>query len=124
MILYIGADHRGFELKESLKQFLLESGYTVKDMGNNRLDPDDDYPMFAKLVAEAVQADPYNSKGVLLCGSGVGMDIVANRFSQVRSVLAISAEQVAAAKHDDDTNVLTLAADFTDIETARFFHRR
>ena len=119
MILYIGSDHRGFKLKESLKVFLKESGYTVEDMGNDHLDAEDDYPDFAKLVAEKVSADPYNSKGILVCGSGVGVDIVANRFSFIRSVLATSTDQAMASRQDDDTNVLSLAADYTDLETAK-----
>jgi len=119
MILYIGSDHRGFELKESLKGFLTESGYTLKDMGNDHLDPEDDYPKFGKAVAEQVSADITTRKGILICGSGVGMDIVANRYPQIRSVLAISANQVMASRNDDDTNILTIPADFIDLETVK-----
>lgn len=119
MIMYVGSDHRGFALKESLKVFLEESGYTVEDMGNDHYDETDDYPDFAKRVAEKVSADPYDSKGILVCGSGVGMDMVANRYSLVRSVLAMSADQAMASRHDDDTNVLTIAGDYLDIETVK-----
>ena len=119
MILYIGADHRGFQLKEALKKFLEENGYTVNDMGNNHYDENDDYPDFARLVADKVVADLYNSKGILMCGSGVGVDIGANRYPQIRSVLALSPDQAMASRSDDDTNVLSIAADFTDLDQAK-----
>jgi ribose 5-phosphate isomerase B len=119
MFIYIGADHRGFELKESLKGFLKTKNYEVFDLGNDHLDKDDDYSDFAKSVAEKISADPSESRGVLICGSGVGMDIAANRFKNVRSVLAFSPEHAAVSRKDDDTNVLSLAADFLKEDEAR-----
>lgn len=119
MIIYIGADHRGFQLKEQLKIFLLENGWSVRDAGAKVLVPDDDYVDYAQLVAEKISADPVESRGILICGSGVGMDIVANKFKQVRSVLAISPDQVMASREDDDTNVLSLAADYVDFESVK-----
>lgn len=114
MLIYIGADHRGYALKERLKQHIKDSGYEVVDLGNSRLDPSDDYPDFAKLVAKNVQADPEARRGVLICGSGVGVDIVANKFDRIRSALVSSADQASASREDDDTNILCLAADFVD----------
>ena len=119
MIIYIGADHRGFQLKEQLKTFLLENGWSVSDAGAKTLIPDDDYVDYAQSVAEKVSIDPVGSRGVLVCGSGVGMDVVANKFNQVRSVLAISPDQVMMSREDDDTNVLSLAADFIDLGNAK-----
>lgn len=119
MILYIGADHRGFQLKEALKKFLVESGYTVNDMGNSHYDEDDDFVDFARLVVGKIGADLYNSRGILICGSGVGVDIAANRFSDIRSALVCSPDQAMASRNDDDTNVLSIAADFTDFEQAK-----
>ena len=119
MIIYIGADHRGFQLKEALKNFLVESGYTVNDMGNNHYDEGDDFVDFARLVIGKVSADLTNSKGILICGSGVGMDIVANRFSGIRSALVSSPDQAMASRNDDDANILSLAADFTDFELVK-----
>ena len=116
MILYIGADHGGFELKETLKQFLIESGYTVNDVGNNHYDENDDYPDFARLVSEKVRADLYNSKGILICKSGVGVDIVANKYPEIRSVLAMSPDHAMASRSDDDTNILSLAALYIEPE--------
>lgn len=119
MILYIGADHRGFELKEALKQFLKDNGYSVTDMGAGGYDEGDDFVDFARLVAEKVSSDIRNSKGILICGSGVGVDIVANRFPDIRSVLAFSADQAMASRNDDDANVLSLPADFMELEQAK-----
>lgn len=121
MIIYIASDHRGFVLKEALKNFLKVNGYTVEDLGNDHLDNDDDYPDFAFKVAKIISEDYYNNerRGILICGSGVGVDIVANKFPAVRSVLAISADQVLMAREDDDVNVLSIAADFTEEATAK-----
>ena len=119
MIIYIGADHRGFKLKETLKQFLQESGYTVSDLGNTQYFEGDDYPDFAKLVAQKVSADPQNSRGILICGSGVGVDIVANKFPNIRSALGFHPDQVVEARSNDDVNVLALAADFLEEDEAK-----
>jgi ribose 5-phosphate isomerase B len=113
MIIYIGADHRGFKLKEFLKQYLVsECGYEVVDLGNNRLEENDDYPEFASLVARKVSLDPTNSRGIVICGSGVGVDVVANKYKNVRSALAANPDQAMVSRKDDDTNVLSLASDF------------
>jgi len=117
MVIYFGADHRGFNLKEILKK-QLGGSYEVVDLGNKNLDEGDDYPDFAAQVANQVSADPSNSKGVVICGSGAGVDVVANKFFGVRSVLGISPEQVKAARSDDDVNVLSIAANFTKDEEA------
>jgi RpiB/LacA/LacB family sugar-phosphate isomerase len=112
MVIYLGADHRGFELKEVLKQFLKDEGYEVADAGNLEKEEGDDYPDFGAAVAEKVSRNAETARGILICGSGAGMDIVANKFRQVRSVLGFSADQVFDARRDDDVNVLSLAADY------------
>lgn len=114
MIIYLGADHRGFNLKETLKEFLKERAYEVVDCGNAVYDEKDDYPDFARLVAEAVGKNPEGSRGILVCGSGAGMDIAANKAKGVRATIALSSDQVYDARHDDDINVLALASDFAD----------
>ena len=119
MVIYIGGDHRGFQLKEQIKTFLLESGWSIRDAGAKTLIPDDDYVDYAKAVSEMVSADPTGARGILVCGSGVGMDVVANKFNQVRSVLGISPDHVIASREEDDTNVLALGAEFIDSETAK-----
>lgn len=118
MLIYIGADHKGFQLKEALKGQLAQWGYEVSDVGNNQLDENDDYPDFAEKVGMAVSQEPFSRKGVLICGSGVGVDIVANKFKRVRSSLIASADQAFAARNDDDANILCLPADFISQEEA------
>jgi len=129
MIIYIGADHRGFALKASIVAVLKSDGHEVIDVGAAALDPADDYPDFARAVAEkvsagvaasadAVASDGDEVRGILICGSGIGVDIVANKYKGVRSALAISADQIRAGRQDDDVNVLSLAADFTRPEAA------
>ena len=118
MIIYIGADHRGFYLKETLKSALKSDGYEVIDLGNSEGDPNDDYPDFAAAVAEKVAGTDSEVRGIVVCGSGIGVDIVANKFAGVRSALAISADQIRAGRNDDDVNVLSLAAGFTTRDDA------
>ena len=118
MVVYFGADHRGFNLKERLKGFLHDQGYEVVDVGNDRYDEKDDYPDFAVEVGKRVSLDPEKARGVLICGSGVGMDVTVNKFPRVRSALAISSDQVYDARRDDNVNVLTIAANFTSQEEA------
>ncbi len=96
-----------------------EGGYEVIDKGDAQYVEDDDYPDFAKEVAKEVDADPEARRGILICGSGVGVDIVANKFPRVRSALVSSNDQAFAARHDDDANILSLAADFTTEENAQ-----
>lgn len=111
MVIYLGADHRGFSLKEDLRGFLAQLGYTeVVDLSPTHADGDD-YPDHAARVAGEIAKNPGGARGVLVCGSGAGVDIVANKFSGVRSVLAVSSDQVLSAREDDDVNVLSLAAD-------------
>ena len=118
MKIYIGADHRGFEMKEELKKFLAEKGYEVEDVGAFKYDQTDDYPDFARRVAERVAGDPEHSRGVLLCGSGTGMDAAANKVKGIRATLAFSKEITRAARNDDDVNVISLPADFLKSQEA------
>ena len=118
MIIYFGADHRGFELKEHLKDFLKSKGYEIADLGNDHYDKDDDYPDFAEKVARKVRLDYGNALGVVICASGVGVDIVANKFRKIRSVLAATPDQAYDSRNDDDTNVLALAAEYLKPEEA------
>jgi len=123
MIIYIGADHRGFALKKMLIEALQSDGHEVIDGGAAALDPADDYPDFAGMVAEKVAAGGATSaapdiRGIVICGSGFGVDIVANKFNGVRSALAMSPEHIRIGRHDDDVNVLSLPADFMAPETA------
>ncbi len=117
-MIYLGADHRGYHLKEKLTQWLFDWGEKFEDLGADHLDPDDDYPVYAEKVASVVADDP-KSKGILLCGSGVGVDVVANKFDGIRASIGKSPAQVTAGRRDDDMNLLVLAADFTEESEAK-----
>jgi len=118
-MIYLGADHRGFQLKEEIKKFLAEKKYQFEDMGNFAYDPNDDYTDFAKLVAQKVSEKPEERKGVLICGSGVGVDITANKFHGVRSALADDVATAKQSREHDNTNVLSLPADEVNFELAK-----
>ncbi len=118
-MIYLGADHRGFKLKEEIKKFLAEKKYEFLDMGNVKYEPNDDYTDFAKLVAQKVSEKPEENKGVLICGSGVGVDIAANKFKGVRSALADDVQTAKQSREHDDTNVLSLPADEVNFELAK-----
>lgn len=118
MTVYLGADHRGFTQKEILKQWLLTEGYDVFDCGNTVLDPSDDNPLFAIAVAQQVQQHQ-DSLGIVCCGSGVGVNIAANKVKGIRCGLLFDVQQAFAARKDDDINVLALASDYTDHEYAK-----
>jgi ribose 5-phosphate isomerase B len=107
-IIFVGADHEGFYLKESLKQLLARKGIEVIDCGNDAFDANDDYPDFAARVAEKVVAK--KAMGILICDSGVGMAIAANRFPGVRALNAWNESHVISSRHDDNTNILCLGA--------------
>ena len=118
MKVYVGADHRGFHLKEKIVKWLFEKGYRFVDVGAVNLDIKDDYTKYASLVASLV-AKEKGSKGILLCGSGVGVDVMANKFDGIRSSIGKSEAQVKAGRCDDNMNVLVIAADFTKEDEAK-----
>lgn len=118
-MLYIGADHRGFQLKEKIKKFLTEQKYDFEDVGNFKFDPNDDYTDFAKLAAIKVSEKPEENNGILICGSGVGVDITANKFHGVRSALADDIETAKQSREHDDTNILSLPANEIGFELAK-----
>ncbi|MBI2618222.1 RpiB/LacA/LacB family sugar-phosphate isomerase [Candidatus Kaiserbacteria bacterium] len=116
MKVILAADHRGFTLKEALKKHLEEGGYDIGDMGASTHDPHDDYPDFAYNGALKVAENPLEYRGVFLCGSGIGMDVVANKVKSVRATIAYSPESARHARVNDDINVITIAADVMSIE--------
>ena len=118
MKIYIGADHRGFKLKAILADFLRGLGYEVVDLGDDKYDENDDYPDFAGAVVRRVIEEP-ESRGILICGSGVGVDVAANKFKGIRSALAFNFDQARASRNDEDANVLSLAGDFLSEEDAK-----
>jgi len=117
--IYIGADHNGFERKAQLSEYLQRSGFEVVDEGDVALSPEDDFPQFASRVVQAMRGDddPQTARGILICGSGQGMCMAANRFKGVRACLAFDQEEARSARNDDDSNVLCLSARSLDFDT-------
>ncbi len=111
--IILGADHRGFELKEKIKEKLVSHGYNFLDLGAYEYNPLDDYPDIAFKVAEET-AKNKNNRGILFCGSGIGVCIAANKVKGVRAGLGEEIEIVKKAREDDDINVLCIPADFVD----------
>lgn len=118
MRIYLGSDHRGFELKEEIKNWLSENNYEVEDIGDFVFDPEDDYVDFALKVAESIEGGDESDKGILLCGSGHGMEMVANRFPHVRAILGFNDEVTVQGREHEDANILVLATDWVNGEQA------
>lgn len=118
MTIFIAADHRGFDLKNQLIDYFQEKNIRVEDLGNYQYQPDDDYPDFAQRVAQAVLQNPVNHLGIVICGSGCGVAIAANRFSGIRAGLAMNKDQARHIRENDHVNVLTLASDHTSFDQA------
>ncbi|MCX6622347.1 MAG: ribose 5-phosphate isomerase B [Acidobacteria bacterium] len=116
MRIAIGADHAGFALKERLREHLSLEGHAVVDHGTTS-EVSCDYPDLAKAVAGAV-ADGSAERGILVCGSGVGMSIAANKVAGIRAALAVDEEEVRLARAHNDANILTLGSRTTGAETA------
>lgn len=106
MKAYLGADHRGFYLKEKIKKYLKKLKVGFEDLGNKVFDPEDDYSDFASMVAKKVANK--KSRGVLICGSGGGVCIAANKIKGIRAAQAFNAWQVKELRENDDINVLCL----------------
>lgn len=119
MNISIGADHAGFALKEQVAAALRQAGHQVSDVGAHGTESVD-YPDFAEPVARAV-ASGAADRGVLICSTGVGISIAANKVPGVRAALAYNLEEVALARQHNNANVLAIGAKFTDAATANHY---
>jgi len=117
-MLYIASDHGGFKLKEYLKNFLRKSKVKFTDLGSKKFDPTDDYPDFAELVARKVSRNPKKDLGILVCRSGQGVCIVANKFKHVRAGLVWNVPEAKFSRNDDMSNILCLPSDHISPHTA------
>ena len=113
--IYVGADHVGFSLKNRLVEELKKLGYEPIDVGPKQLDPADDYPDYAKPVAQAVSQGKVQ-RGVLTCGTGLGMSYTANRFPKVRAALAWNEQVAELSRQHGNSNLLVLPAQFVSPE--------
>ncbi|MBC7707894.1 RpiB/LacA/LacB family sugar-phosphate isomerase [Polaromonas sp.] len=120
MKIFIGADHNGYQYKQDLANALRNAGHEVIDDGNVSIDPNDDFPQFAgKVVNDLLVDDDKDAKGLLICGSGQGMCMAANRFKGIRASLCWNLEEARASRNDDDSNVLCLSSRYLSIDEAQ-----
>jgi RpiB/LacA/LacB family sugar-phosphate isomerase len=121
-MIYIAADHAGFELKNELINYFSTNNIEFEDLGPYEFTPDDDYTEYVLKLVERVRYNE-NSLGILLCRNGVGVSMLANKFKGIRCALTFSSKHAVSAKNDDNTNVLALPADYLEkdavIETVK-----
>jgi len=111
MKIYIGADHNGYQLKLSLIKYLSNAGYDVVDEGDKHNNPEDDFPVYtAKVIKDMMNSEDSEPRGILICGSGQGMCMAANRYKGIRASLGYDRISAQESRNDDDSNVLCLPA--------------
>ena len=109
MKIFIGADHNGFAIKGDLIAWLDQAGFEVVDEGDTKLQPEDDFPQFAaRVVSALLSSDDEDPRGILICGSGQGMCMAANRFKGIRASLCWNVDEARMSRNDDNANVLCL----------------
>ncbi len=108
-VIVMGSDHAGFRMKEFLKRNLQEAGYTVEDKGTNN-EESVDAGIYAIAVGEAVAADPVHKKGILICGTGIGMSMNANKVNGIRASLVADLFSAKMTRAHNDANVLCMGA--------------
>lgn len=116
-MIIIGSDHAGYRLKERIKDYLSEIGEKYMDVGTNS-EESCDYPIFARKCAESV-INTEKAQGILVCGSGIGVSIAANKVKGIRAALCMSAELAEMSRRHNDANVLCLGARYIDFERAK-----
>lgn len=122
MVIFIGADHNGYSLKARLIEYLKRAGYEVHDKGDKKFNPEDDFPQFAGRVVSAMQSSSSNDpRGILICGSGQGVCMAANRFNGIYASVCWDRQSAMESRSDDNSNVLCLPARLLDedIENAK-----
>lgn len=118
MRLAVGADHAGFDLKGELKPWLGSLGHELTDLGAHHLDPDDDYPDFALSVALSVK-DGKADRGIIICGSGVGACVTANKVIGIRACLCHDTYSSRQGVEHDDINIVCLGARIIGVDLAK-----
>lgn len=118
-MIYLGADHGGFALKEKIKQWLNDWQLDYLDLGAQQLDPEDDYPDFAFAVAQHVAAHSAEHRGILACRSAAGVIIAANKVKGIRAVAPNSVEAAQHSREHNDANVIGLSGDWLSDQVAQ-----
>jgi ribose 5-phosphate isomerase B len=116
--IVVSSDHAGYEMKELVKEYLIGRGVSVEDVSSEKLDPLDDYPVSAFKLAQKISNKEFG-KGILLCGSGIGASIAANRYRGVRAALCTSVELARLSRLHNDANVLVIGGRTTSLETVK-----
>lgn len=116
-IFFIGADHAGVPFKKKLKKYLETQGYLVTDVGSYEGEKSVDYPDFAQKVCTHVLAE--QARGILICGSGIGMSIAANRYPGIRAALCWNSAMAKLSREHDDANVLVLGSRLISYRVAK-----
>lgn len=117
MKIAIGSDHAGYELKEKIKAFLKEKNLEILDAGTNNSDSVD-YPDYAERVAEAVASDRFD-RGIIVCGSGIGVAMTANKIPGIRAAVCNDVESARLSRQHNDANVLTMGGRVIDLKEAK-----
>lgn len=117
--IFLGSDHKGFKIKEKVKLWLNNWGYTLEDFGAYGLNPDDDYPDFVSKVAEKVSENSENTRGIVFGATGEGEAIVANKYRGIRASVYYGGpeEIIALARDHSNANILSLGVLFLDEKT-------
>jgi len=118
MKIFTGADHRGFQLKRKVDEWIKAAGHQVVDMGTDTEETPCDYPQIAYKVGEAVVRNP-GSRGILLCMTGIGQSIAANKVPGIYAALVYNKEAALFSRQHNDSNVLVLGSKFVDDNAAR-----
>lgn len=116
-MIYIASDHGGFEMKKALFEYIQRRGFDVTDLGPETLDPNDDYPDYAIRMAKAMQNE--DDLGVLICRSGEGMVMTANKAPHIRAFIGFGERVTAVTKSNDWGNVLCIPSDYISLDEAR-----
>lgn len=116
--IVIGCDHAGYDLKQEIISFLASLNFTVQDVGCSNKETSVDYPIYAQKVIQALRAEP-GRRGILICGTGLGMSIMANRFPGIRAALCYNIYAASMSRRHNDANLLTLGGRVTGTGLAR-----
>ncbi len=114
-MIYVASDHAGWHLKNKIVEWLEASEYTVEDLGPKELIKGDDYPDYAKLVSEKVKLNG-GTKGILICDTGIGMSIAANRYKGIRAALVVNDFMTKRSREHNNANILVLGTELNTFE--------
>lgn len=117
-MIAIGCDHAGFEMKEKIKKYLIDNGFDVKDCGALEENKNDDYPFYAKLVCKAINNNDCE-KGIVICGTGIGMSISSNKIKGIRCALCSTEIESELSRKHNNANVLALGSRIIGLELAK-----